>query len=66
MAMTGFLMFISFVHQIFIDYETWTTVEIDGIFEGLVWPQLGKLSTDMYDSPGPLLKFFLEVTKNHR
>ena len=55
-------------HQIFADYKEyeWRSVEIDGIFEGMVWHRLERLSIDGYDNPNPVLKFFQTLSKNQR
>ncbi|XP_053397711.1 small subunit processome component 20 homolog [Mercenaria mercenaria] len=54
--------------QILEDYDKypWRPVELDAMFEALVWPQLDKLSFEGLYHPTPLLKLLLCCTKNPR
>ncbi|KAL5010991.1 hypothetical protein ScPMuIL_013296 [Solemya velum] len=54
--------FIQFIEE-FDEYK-FSAVEIDAIFEALVWPQLSKLPTEGVYSPTPLLKLFHTWTKH--
>ena len=44
----------------------WSEVEIDTMFQELVWPWLEKLPVDGIDSPTSLLKLFLVWSRNPR
>jgi U3 small nucleolar RNA-associated protein 20 len=49
-----------------IDTYPWQEDEIDVIFDLFIWPYLEKLPTDSIHSPTPLLKLFLEWSRNSR
>ncbi|XP_046921722.1 small subunit processome component 20 homolog isoform X1 [Lynx rufus] len=59
---------IKMVTDIFLDWESYQfrTEEIDAVFHGAVWPQIGRLGSESQYSPTPLLKLISIWSRNAR